>query len=176
MMSAPVNHGARAVLGLGSNLGDRMEMLQGAVDALVDAPGIDVVALSPVYETEPVGGPADQPSYLNAVIIVTTSMSPRTLLERCLAVEDAFDRVRDIRWGPRTLDVDVITYAETVSTEDDLTLPHPRAAERAFVLAPWCDVEPDAQLTGHGPIADLLAGLDRSGVRRTQDLELTLPW
>ena len=78
MMSAPVNHGARAVLGLGSNLGDRMEMLQGTVDALVDAPGIDVVALSPVYETEPVGGPEDQPRYLNAVLIVTTSMSPRT--------------------------------------------------------------------------------------------------
>lgn len=176
MTSAPVNHGTRAVLGLGSNLGDRLEMLQGAVDALVDAPGIDVVAISPVYETEPVGGPEGQPRYLNAVIIVTTVMSARTLLERCLAVEDAFERVRDIRWGPRTLDIDVITYGDTVSTDEDLTLPHPRAAERAFVLVPWHDIEPDAQLTGQGPVADLLAKLDRSGVSRSE-LALTLsPW
>ena len=176
MTSAPVNHGTRAVLGLGSNLGERLEMLQGAVDALVDAPGIDVVAISPVYETDPVGGPEGQPPFLNAVIIVTTSMPARTLFERCLAVEDAFERVRDVRWGPRTLDIDVIIYGDTVSDAEDLTLPHPRAAERAFVLVPWHDIEPDAELTGHGAIADLLAKLDQSGVSRSSDLELALPW
>ncbi|MCI0689576.1 MAG: 2-amino-4-hydroxy-6-hydroxymethyldihydropteridine diphosphokinase [Sporichthyaceae bacterium] len=175
MTSATASHGARAVLGLGSNLGDRLELLQGAVDALVDAPGIDVVAISPVYETEPVGGPADQPPYLNAVLVVTTSMSALTLLERCLAVEDAFERVRDVRWGPRTLDIDVITYAEVVNPSAELTLPHPRAGERAFVLAPWHDIEPDAQLPGQGPIAELLAKLDTAGIRRI-DETLIAPW
>jgi 2-amino-4-hydroxy-6-hydroxymethyldihydropteridine diphosphokinase len=91
-------------------------------------------------------------------------------------VEDAFERVRDVRWGPRTLDIDVITYGDTVSDAEDLTLPHPRAAERAFVLVPWHDIEPDAELTGHGAIADLLAKLDQSGVSRSSDLELALPW
>ncbi|HKA68237.1 MAG TPA: 2-amino-4-hydroxy-6-hydroxymethyldihydropteridine diphosphokinase [Actinomycetes bacterium] len=176
MTSAPVNHGTRAVLGLGSNLGERLEMLQGAVDALVDAPGIDVVAISPVYETDPLGGPAGQPPFLNAVIIVNTSMPVRTLLERCLAVEDAFERVRDVRWGPRTLDIDVITYGDTVSGAEDLTIPHPRAAERAFVLVPWHDIEPDGELIGYGSITDLLAKLDQSGVKRNSDLELTVPW
>lgn len=176
MTGAPVNHGTRAVLGLGSNLGDRLEMLQGAVDALVDAPGIDVVAISPVYETDPIGGPEGQPAFLNAVIIVNTSMPARTLFERCLAVEDTFERVRDVRWGPRTLDIDVITYGDTVSRAEDLTIPHPRAAERAFVLVPWHDIEPDGELIGYGSIADLLAKLDRAGVSRSSDLELMLPW
>ena len=176
MTSPPVNHGTRAVLGLGSNLGDRLEMLQGAVEALVDAPGIDVVAISPVYETDPVGGPEGQPPFLNAVIIVNTSLPVRTLFERCLAVEDAFERVHDVRWGPRTLDIDVITYGDTVSDAEDLTLPHPRAAERAFVLVPWHDIEPGAELAGYGPITDLLAKLDRSGVSRSSDPALALPW
>jgi len=175
MSSATVSHGTRAVLGLGSNLGDRLELLQGAVNALVDAPGIEVVAISPVYETEPVGGPADQPPYLNAVLVVTTAMSARTLLERCLAVEDAFERVRDVRWGPRTLDIDLITYADAVSPSAELTLPHPRAGERAFVLAPWHDIDPDAQLPGQGAIAELLAKLDTAGIRRI-DETLTAPW
>lgn len=166
----------RAVLALGSNLGDRLDTLQGAVDALVDAPGIDVVAISPVYETVAVGGPAGQPPYLNAVIIVRTGLPALTLLERCHSVEDAFGRVRAERWAARTLDLDLITYGELVSEIPELTLPHPRARERAFVLAPWHDIEPDAELPGAGPIAVLLAKLDASEIHQRADIALALPW
>ena len=137
----------RVVLSLGSNLGDRLEMLQRAVDALTDTPDLKVLAVSPVYETEPVGGP-DQPDYLNAVVVAEGRHSPRTLLERALAVENAFDRVREVRWGPRTLDVDVIAVGDLEVHEADLEVPHPRAAERAFVLVPWLDVDAVAELTG----------------------------
>ncbi|MER5740849.1 MULTISPECIES: 2-amino-4-hydroxy-6-hydroxymethyldihydropteridine diphosphokinase [unclassified Streptomyces] len=165
-----------AVLALGANLGNRLENLQGAVDALADTPGLRVKAVSPVYETEPWGvEPDSQPSYLNAVALVKTTLPPSSLLERAQAVEEAFLRVRDERWGARTLDVDIITYADTVSDDPVLTLPHPRAHQRAFVLAPWHDVDPDAQLPGHGPVAALLAAADRAGVTPRTDLELRLP-
>ncbi|RSS83516.1 2-amino-4-hydroxy-6-hydroxymethyldihydropteridine diphosphokinase [Streptomyces sp. WAC06614] len=165
-----------AVVALGSNLGNRLETLQGAVDALGDTPGLRVKAVSPVYETEPWGvEPGSQPSYLNAVVIIKTTLPPSSLLERAHAVEEAFDRVRDERWGPRTIDVDIITYADTVSADPVLTLPHPRAHERAFVLAPWLDVDPAAELPGHGPVAPLLTALGQAGVTRRPDLELQLP-
>jgi 2-amino-4-hydroxy-6-hydroxymethyldihydropteridine diphosphokinase len=170
--SAPT--GRTVVLALGSNLGDRLAILQGAVAALADTPALEVRAVSPVYETEPVGGP-DQPDYLNAVVVASGPQSPRTLLERALAVEDAFDRVRDARWGPRTLDVDLVVVGDEVVVEPDLVVPHPRAAQRAFVLAPWRDVEPDAVLPGAGRIADVLEGLDRSGIRLRTDVSLTVP-
>jgi 2-amino-4-hydroxy-6-hydroxymethyldihydropteridine diphosphokinase len=166
----------RAALGLGSNLGDRLENLQGAVDALLGSPEVQAVSVSPVYETEPVGGPAEQPAYLNAVLVVDTTLSPRTLLERAHAVEEAFGRVREERWGPRTLDVDVLAVGDKVVEEDDgLVVPHPRAHERAFVLAPWADADRDATLPGHGRVVDLLDKVDRSGVRRRDDLVLELP-
>lgn len=165
----------RIVLALGSNLGDRMEQLQGAVDALADTPGLRVVAVSPVYETDPVGGP-DQPEYLNAVVVAEGVLSPRTVLERALAVEDAFDRVRDVRWGPRTLDVDVIAVGDLVVDEPDLVVPHPRARERAFVLVPWLDADPAAELPGAGAVAGLVERADRTGVRRRPDLDLVVPW
>ena len=164
----------RVVLSLGSNQGDRLAMLQGAVDNLADTPGLELVAVSRVYETDPVGGP-EQPDYLNAVVVAEGPHSPRTLLERALAVEDAFDRVRETRWGPRTLDVDVVAVGDLVVAEADLEVPHPRAAERAFVLVPWQDADPDAVLPGIGRVADLLSRLDRSGVRHRRDLELVLP-
>ena len=164
----------RIVLSLGSNLGDRLEQLQGAVDALADTPELTVVGVSPVYETDPVGGP-DQPDYLNAVLVADGPHSPRTLLERALAVENAFDRVRDVRWGSRTLDVDVIAVGDLVVDEPDLQVPHPRAAERAFVLVPWLDVDAAAELAGNGPVAALLEHLDSTGVRRRPDLDLVVP-
>ncbi len=142
----------RAVLSLGSNLGNRLETLQGAIDALEDTPGVRVKAVSPVYETEPWGvDPGSQPTYFNAVIVLKTTLPPSSLLERAHAVEEAFHRVRDERWGPRTIDVDIVAYADVVSDDPVLTLPHPRAHERAFVLAPWYDVEPEAQLPGPRP-------------------------
>ncbi|MFF9857486.1 2-amino-4-hydroxy-6-hydroxymethyldihydropteridine diphosphokinase [Streptomyces tendae] len=166
----------RAVIALGANLGNRLETLQGAIDALEDTPGVRVKGVSPVYETEPWGvAPDSQPSYFNAVLIVKTTLPPSSLLERAHAVEEAFHRVRDEHWGPRTLDVDIVAYAEVVSDDPQLTLPHPRAHERAFVLAPWLDVDPEAALPGQGRVADLLAAVTRDGVVLRTDLELRLP-
>jgi len=165
-----------AVLSLGSNLGNRLETLQGAVDAMEDTPGVRVKAVSPVYETEPWGvEPGSQPSYFNAVVVLRTTLPPSSLLERAQAVEEAFHRVRDERWGPRTLDVDIVSYDDAVSDDPVLTLPHPRAHQRAFVLAPWYDVDPSAAFPGHGRVADLLAALTRDGVAPRADLELRLP-
>ncbi|MGH8969229.1 MAG: 2-amino-4-hydroxy-6-hydroxymethyldihydropteridine diphosphokinase [Actinomycetes bacterium] len=164
----------RAVLALGSNLGDRLAMLQGAVDALADTPGVTVVAVSPVYETDPVGGP-DQPEFLNAVVLVESDLAPRTLLERAHAVEAGFGRVRAEHWGARTLDVDLVAVGDLTVTDDDLQVPHARARERAFVLAPWRDVDPEAVLPGAGRVADLARVVGSDGVRRRDDLRLDLP-
>ena len=161
------------VLALGSNQGDRQDILQGAVDAIVGLPGVRVTAVSPVYETVPVGGPA-QPDYLNAVVLADAARPARELLDRLHEIEAAFDRVRMVRWGPRTLDIDVIDFGGERSDDPELTLPHPRAHERAFVLGPWRDVDPDAALPGRGPVAELLAEADRSGLRRS-NLSLVIP-
>ncbi|MEV4440002.1 2-amino-4-hydroxy-6-hydroxymethyldihydropteridine diphosphokinase [Streptomyces sp. NPDC049577] len=166
----------RAVISLGSNLGNRLETLQGAIDALEDTPGLRVKAVSPVYETEPWGVDAgSQPSYYNAVVLVKTTLPPDSLLERGHAIEEAFERVRDERWGPRTLDVDIVSYQDVVSDDPALTLPHPRAHERAFVLVPWYDVDPEAVVPGRGTVAELLTGVTREGVQVRTDLELRLP-
>ena len=165
-----------AVVALGSNLGNRLETLQGAVDALGDTPGLRIKGVSPVYETEPWGvDPGSQPAYFNAVVVLKTTLPPSSLLERAHAVEEAFHRVRDEHWGPRTLDVDIVSYADVVSDDPQLTLPHPRAHERAFVLAPWHDLDPEAQLPGHGPVVGLLDTVTRDGVAPRHDLELRLP-
>ncbi|MEV4559600.1 2-amino-4-hydroxy-6-hydroxymethyldihydropteridine diphosphokinase [Kitasatospora sp. NPDC049285] len=172
-------HSSRhAALALGSNLGNRLETLQGAVDALGDTPGLRITAVSAVYETDAVGGPADQPSYFNAVVLLRTSLPPADLLERANAVEDAFGRVRTVHWGPRTLDVDVLDYEGVTSDDPHLLLPHPRAHERAFVLAPWQDADGQAEIPGHGKVAALLDGLGGAaaqGVRLRADLRLQLP-
>lgn len=173
-MSTGGNRASRVVLALGSNLGDRLGILQGAVDTLF-APGpLRPVALSPVYETAPVGGP-EQDDYLNAVAVADTLLTPEALLERVQEVERAFHRVREVRWGPRTLDVDVIAYDGLVRTDPELTLPHPRAHERAFVLRPWADIDPDAEITGRGAVRDLLAGVADQELRRRDDLVLRVP-
>lgn len=158
----------RAVLSLGANLGDRLANLRGAVDGLGDA----VVAVSPVYETAPWGG-VEQPDFLNAVVLVAADgVDEWGWLARAQELERAAGRVRAVRWGPRTLDVDVVTVEGVRSEHPDLLLPHPGTPSRATVLIPWLDVEPDAVLPGHGRVADLLAALgDPAGVRRT-DLEL----
>ncbi|MER5830045.1 2-amino-4-hydroxy-6-hydroxymethyldihydropteridine diphosphokinase [Streptomyces sp. NPDC002130] len=166
----------RAVVALGSNLGNRLETLQGAIDALEDTPGVRVKGVSPVYETEPWGvDPGSQPAYFNAVVVLKTTLPPSSLLERAHAVEEAFHRVRDEHWGPRTLDVDIVSYADVVSDDPQLTLPHPRAHERAFVLAPWHDLDPEAQLPGRGPVAGFLDTVTLAGVAPRRDLELRLP-
>jgi 2-amino-4-hydroxy-6-hydroxymethyldihydropteridine diphosphokinase len=164
-----------AVVALGSNLGNRLENLQGAIDALEDTPGVRVKAVSAVFETEGVGGPENQPNYFNAVLLLRTTLPPRSLLERANAVEDAFGRVREVRWGPRTLDVDILSYEGVVQDAPELTLPHPRAHERAFVLAPWLDADADAEVPGHGPVAVLLKAIGDEGVLRREDVALHLP-
>jgi 2-amino-4-hydroxy-6-hydroxymethyldihydropteridine diphosphokinase len=164
----------RAILALGSNLGERFNNLQGAVSTLADTPEVVVVGVSPVYETKPVGGPEDARDFLNAVIAIDTTLSAHTLLERCLAVEDAFDRERGERNAPRTLDVDLIVLGERLADDEDLRLPHPRAHERAFVLKPWADIEPDAEIPGQGRVVDLLGKLDLDDVRLWEDAELEL--
>jgi len=157
--------GHNAVLAIGANLGDRLATLRQAVTAISELPGTTVLRRSPVYQTPPVGGPA-QPDYLNAVLLITTSLPPRELLRRVNAIEADSGRVRDVRFGPRTLDIDIISYSGETSEDPVLTLPHPRAHERAFVLAPWHDIDPAAALPA-GPVADLLAAAaDRADVRR----------
>jgi 2-amino-4-hydroxy-6-hydroxymethyldihydropteridine diphosphokinase len=128
-----------------------------------------VLAISPVYQTAPVGGPA-QPDYLNAVLIIATALTPADLLAAAHGIEAEFGRVRLERFGPRTLDIDIIAYEDEVSDADVLTLPHPRAHERAFVLVPWHDIDPAARLPGRGMVRDLLAGLDAGGVARQPGL------
>ena len=164
----------RAVLAIGSNLGDRLGTLQECVKAIGSLPDTDVLAISPVYQTAPVGGPV-QPDYLNAVLIAATGLPPLDLLAAVHGIEAEFGRVRAERFGPRTLDIDIISYAAQVSSDPVLTLPHPRAHERAFVLAPWHDIDPDATVPGRGPVRDLLAGLDAGGIRRRPDLILRRP-
>jgi 2-amino-4-hydroxy-6-hydroxymethyldihydropteridine diphosphokinase len=160
-----------AVFSLGSNLGDRLDYLQGAVNALRATPGLKITGISSVYETTPVGN-VDQPDFLNLVVVTESTLASMVMLERALAIEDAFARVRLVPQGPRTVDVDLIAVGDRVLNGEHLTLPHPRAHERAFVLVPWHEVEPDAVLVGHGRIADLLAGLDASGVQRRDDLRI----
>jgi len=156
---------ARAVLSVGANLGDRLGTLQRCVQVIAGLLDTDVLAISPVYETAPVGGPP-QPDYLNAVLLIQTGLPSRDLLDAVHGIEAGFGRVRAERFGPRTLDIDIISYAGQVSDDPELTLPHPRAHERAFVLAPWHDIDPAAELPGHGPVDRLLAGLDQAGVRK----------
>lgn len=160
----------KVVYSLGSNLGDRLGNLQGAVDALRDTPDVIVVDVSPVYETEPIGGTEDSPKFLNLVVVAESTLEPRTLLERALAIEDAFGRRRGERWAPRTLDVDLIMVGNSKSDQDDLKLPHPLAHERGFVLVPWREIDPKGELPGRGSVADLAAAAESSGVVRRADL------
>jgi 2-amino-4-hydroxy-6-hydroxymethyldihydropteridine diphosphokinase len=163
-MSVHLRHiEADAVIAVGSNLGDRTAMFNAAVRALAEADGIEITAISTPIESvalRPDGDDVDAPAYLNAVVLVRTTLAPHALLTLLHTIENDNGRVRDERWGDRTLDLDLIDYAGMQSSTTDLTLPHPRAHERAFVLRPWSEVAPDAELPGHGRVADLLAALE----------------
>lgn len=152
------------VLSLGSNLGDRQAHLRAGLEVI--AQHVALRAVSPLYETDPVGGPS-QPAYLNCIAVVDVD-DPQEALHAAHAAEETRGRLRSTRWGPRTLDVDVISVDALVVDDPRLTLPHPRAHERAFVLAPWLDVDPDAVLPGRGQVRTLLRRLGRSGVRRVE--------
>ncbi len=163
-----------AVLSLGSNAGDRLANLQGAINAFADTPDVNIVAVSSVYETTPVNAPDGSPEFLNAILLADSTLSVSVLLDRAMAVEDAYGRRRGETNGPRTLDVDLIVVGDRVSDTDELKLPHPRAHLRAFVLVPWHEIDARAELPGHGKIADLLVDLDTSGVIHRPDLELEI--
>jgi 2-amino-4-hydroxy-6-hydroxymethyldihydropteridine diphosphokinase len=149
----------RAYVGLGANLGDREGTIRRAVTLLGEADGVDAVALSTLRETEP-WGPVAQPSFLNGVVALETELGPRALLDLLLGIERRLGRVRSERWGPRTIDLDLLLYGDTVVDEAGLTLPHPRLHERRFALEPLAELAPDAVVPGRGTVEELLRSLE----------------
>ena len=141
---------------MGSNLGERQATLDNAVSKMSSF--CTSMKVSSYIETDPVGGP-EQPIYLNAVVVCETELTPHDLLKALQAIEDEAGRTREVRWGARTLDLDLITYGQLMSDDPDLLLPHPRAHERRFVLAPWNEIDSNAHLPGIGKVSDLLNSL-----------------
>lgn len=146
----------RAFIGLGSNVGDRAEHLRQAVQALAATPGINVEQVSAMYESEPVGGPR-QPDYLNAVVEIDTVLGHRAVFDACMTIEHALgrDRSTEERWGPRPIDLDFLMIGDLVVSDPDLEIPHPRLAERAFVLVPFSEIAPYVEVPGLGRVHDL---------------------
>ncbi|MBA3764302.1 MAG: 2-amino-4-hydroxy-6-hydroxymethyldihydropteridine diphosphokinase [Actinobacteria bacterium] len=163
-----------AYLGLGSNLGDRLDSLQRAVDLLGDEAGITLTRCSRVWETDPVGGPP-QPDFLNVVVRAQVDLLPLDLLAACQRVEAALGRVREVRWGPRTVDIDVLLIADRAIDEPELVVPHPRLHERAFVLMPLLELEPDPVLPDGTRLVDVRLGPDAAGGVRVLAPPLRLP-
>ena len=159
-----------AYLGLGSNLGDRAKYLADAVRLLRTLAGVRVTAISPVYETKPVGL-VDQPDFLNLVVAIETDLAPTQLLAGCQGVENALGRKRDVRWGPRTLDIDMLCYGDLISTSPELTVPHPRLAERAFVLVPLATLAPGLMVGGK-TVSELATASHRTGVRECPEIRI----
>lgn len=161
-----------AVVAFGSNLGDREATVLAAVDDLAATPGVRVDAVSPFMESIAVhldGADETAPRYLNGVVLLSTALDPHALLDELNRIEDAHGRVRMERWGDRTLDLDLIAMGGRQIHDDRLVLPHPRAAEREFVLAPWLDVDPDAELPGLGRVDALLARVRASSTGAGSD-------
>ncbi len=146
----------KAVVALGANIGNPREQIDVAIALLREA--TEVKAVSSYFVTKPVGGP-EQPDYLNAVCILESELPALDLLAVLQGIEKSLGREREVRWGPRTIDLDLIQYGSLLSAAAELELPHPRAHERRFVLEPWCEIEPDAILLTHGKISELLAQL-----------------
>jgi len=160
----------RAYLELGSNLGERFEHLRAGVSALAAAEGVRMVRVSGVYSSEPVGL-SEQPEFLNIVVEIETELEPRRLLSLAREIEAGRGRERKERWGPRTLDVDILLYGDLELADPELTIPHPRMAERRFVLEPLCEIAPEAALPDGTAVGELLVGLeDDRWVRRDRDL------
>jgi 2-amino-4-hydroxy-6-hydroxymethyldihydropteridine diphosphokinase len=156
------SRGVRAYVGLGANLDAREETIRNALDLLGEHPRIDVVAVSTLRETKPWGPVARQPPFLNGAAVVETSLEPRALLGVLLDVERRLGRVREERWGPRTIDLDLLVYGDAIVDEPGLTVPHPRLRERAFALEPLVELEPELVVPGQGPAVALLESLDRA--------------
>ena len=161
----------KATISLGSNLGDRLQYLQNALDSINEVTGTQVHSVSPVFETDPVGGP-EQGQYLNAVAVVKTILSPEQFLAATQEIELAQNRERNEHWGPRTLDIDLLAMDTEVRSTPELELPHPRAHERPFVLLPWSLLDPDFVIPGKASVTELLEGLEVRGIRFRNDLAL----
>lgn len=146
-------------MGIGSNLGDREAYVRQALDLLAEEPGIELQEVSEIRETDPVGV-VDQPRFLNGAARVSTDLAPRALLERLLAIERRLGRVRAERYGPRTIDLDLLLYGDRVIDEPGLSVPHPRLADRRFVLEPLAELDPALVVPGRGSVQALLAGLE----------------
>lgn len=161
-----------AYLGLGSNMGNRFLHLREALRKLKNAPGVQISRTSPIYETEPVGGPR-QPQYLNTVVEIVTDLEVKKLLKVCQEIENEMGRIRTERWGPRIIDIDILIYGDLVSSTKELTIPHPLFHEREFVLRPLADIVPDlVHPVLDVSIRELLDGVEESGVKRMSALKL----
>ena len=144
------------VVALGSNLGDRSQILESALEEIGNVS--EIIKVSSFYETAPVGGP-DQPDYMNAIVMIDSQLSPEDLLLSLQSIENKAGRTREVRWGARTLDLDLISAGDLKVESEFLTLPHPRAHERGFVLQPWLEIDADAEIVGKGRISELLAAI-----------------
>jgi 2-amino-4-hydroxy-6-hydroxymethyldihydropteridine diphosphokinase len=162
----------KVVLAMGSNIGDREGNLAGAVMSLGDTPDLHIRGVSRVYESPAVDSVVDAPDFYNAVMVADSMLTPQMLNERCHAIEAAYGRERPFPNAPRTLDIDLIVVGETVMDSEDLTLPHPRAQERAFVIVPWAEIDPHASIPGVGRLTEILGHLDTSGLRVVTGLDL----
>ncbi len=162
----------KVVLAMGSNIGDREGNLAGAVMSLGDTPDLHIRGVSRVYECPAVDSVANAPDFYNAVMVADSMLTPQMLNERCHAIEAAYGRERPFPNAPRTLDIDLIVVGETVMDSEDLTLPHPRAQERAFVIVPWAEIDPHASIPGVGRLTEILGHLDTSGLRVVTGLDL----
>ncbi|HMM21543.1 MAG TPA: 2-amino-4-hydroxy-6-hydroxymethyldihydropteridine diphosphokinase [Selenomonadales bacterium] len=158
------------ILGLGSNVGDREGNIRAALEALARYPDIELIAVSSLYETAPVGF-TDQPDFLNAAARISTALEPLELLQVCLGIERDLGRVREVKWGPRTMDIDLLIYDAVELASEQLTLPHPRLHERCFVLVPLAEIAPDVPVRGGKTAAECLAGCTDSDVRLYKKLQ-----
>lgn len=159
---------SKVVFSLGSNVGDSLEILQGAVTQLATTPDLIPVDVSGVYLTDPVGE-VEQEDFYNLVMVAETTLEPATILDRVDAIEQAFGRTREVKGGPRTLDIDIIMVGKRERDTPELTLPHPEAKNRAFVLVPWLEIDPKGDLAGV-PLTELVEKVGREGVRRTDEV------
>jgi 2-amino-4-hydroxy-6-hydroxymethyldihydropteridine diphosphokinase len=154
-----------AYIGLGSNLDDPEKQLRKAVSSLQQLPDTTIVRVSSFYQTKPVG-PEDQPDYINAVALLKTGLTARQLLEHMQAIENSHGRIRDLRWGSRTLDLDLLLYGSDIINDDDLTVPHPEMHKRGFVLFPLYEIAPDISIPGHGSATELLQSVNTGDVEK----------
>ena len=156
-----------AYIALGSNLSDPQAQVRAGIEELAMLPDTRLAAASSLYRTAPVGV-LDQPDFINAVALIETELTPRALLDELLGIERRFARARGVKNGPRTLDLDIVLYGDAAHAEDELTIPHPRMHERAFVLVPLAEIAPDAVVPGLGSVRDLAARVDTAGVTRIE--------